>query len=110
MTPLVTPLVTDLSAAAPVDAAPVPEPVPQPAPPVSWVPPAAVPTNGSATHGAPPVSDAPAAAPAPTAAPAPAIAAEPAKRRGFLHGFPLSAALEVLAVLLVLAFILLRLS
>jgi hypothetical protein len=115
--------------------APEPEPVPVPAPVVSWAPPEAdepASTNGDhaamVADGAPIVveqsmAELAAAAPAMAVAPAPVVApivvtpptpapvaAAPVKRRRLLHGFPLSAALEVLAVLLVLAFILLRLS
>jgi hypothetical protein len=67
------------------------------APVVAVIPPTAA-ADVPATH-----------APAPAPVAATAVAAAPQRRR-FLHGFPLSAALEVLAVLLVLAFILLRLS
>jgi hypothetical protein len=119
--------------------APVPVPAPAPlapespadAPPivsaVSWTAPSVAVTpaaNGNAhTAFETPVTAPVVVAPVPVApvapapvAPAPVIAARaapvaaPAKKRGFLHGFPVSAALEVLAVILVLLFILLRLS
>jgi hypothetical protein len=103
---------------------------------VRWAPmgvPVEAATNGAATSAPPQPSSAPAASvyapPAP--APVPAFAPEPVpeppaappveltasvptpeptRRKRFLRGFPISAVLEVLAVLLVLLFILLRLS
>jgi hypothetical protein len=107
---------------------------------VRWAPmgvPVQAATNGAATSAPPPPPSAPAAsvyappAPAPAPAPVPAFAPEPVpeppaappveltapaptlappRRKRFLRGFPISAVLEVLAVLLVLLFILLRLS
>jgi hypothetical protein len=75
-------------------------PVAQPAPVLAPAAPAWAPTAA-----APVVTVAPAPVASPAPAPAPA-----ASRKRRLRGFPLSAVLEVLAVLLVLLFILLRLS
>jgi hypothetical protein len=85
----------------PEDGAPAANAVPVAAPPLE-PPPVIVPAVANA-----PVEVAVPVTPAPAPAP---IAARPAPKKRFLRGFPLSAVLEVLAVLLVLLFILLRLS
>ena len=97
-------------------AQPIAQPVePEPAPRLVVVPPAvdqpasapapvAVPSTPA---DAPPPAPSAARAPAPAAV-APVVAAE--KKAGLLHRLPISAILEVIAVLLILVFILLRLS
>ena len=102
--------------AEPAFAQPEVQPVePEPAPRLVVVPPA---VDEPASAPAPVVvpnapDDAPRPAPAAARAPAPAasapvVAAE--KKAGLLHRLPISAILEVIAVLLILVFILLRLS
>jgi hypothetical protein len=86
--------------------APLPPPQPASAPAASvYAPPAPAPVPAFAPE---PVPEPPAAPPVELTASAPTP--EPTRRKRFLRGFPISAVLEVLAVLLVLLFILLRLS